>query len=200
MSALRTSMLSGVLLTVSKNIKVGEKSLRLFEVGNVFEKKTSGEIKSFDDFTEDEKIIFVLTGKAVEAEWHAKDREYDIYDIKGCAGAFLKKFSLDKETNDSYYREEDKFLNEKIIRKHKETVIGFGGSVKKEVLKKFDIDQNVYVYEFDLKELKKLRSKAYSYTELLKYPKAVRDCAFIIEKDVTSDKVAEALKKGGSKL
>lgn len=200
MSALRTSMLSGILLTVSKNIKVGEKNLRLFEVGNVFEKKTSGEIKSFDDFVEEEKIIFVLTGKAVEAEWHAKDREYDIYDIKGCADAFLKKFSLDKETNDSYYREEDKFLNEKIIRKHKETVIGFGGSVKKEVLKKFDIDQNVYVYEFDLKELKKLRSKVYSYTELLKYPKAVRDCAFIIEKDVTSDKVAEALKKGGSKL
>lgn len=200
MSALRTSMLSGALLTVSKNIKVGEKNLRLFEIGNVFEKKTADEIKSFDDFSEEEKIIFILTGKAVETEWYAKDRQYDIYDIKGCAGAFLKKFSLDKETNDSYYHEEDKFFNEKIVKKHKESVIGFGGSVKKEILTKFDIDQNVIVYEFDLNALRKIKPTAYAYSNLLKYPKAVRDCAFIIDKDITSDKVVAALEKGGSKL
>ena len=52
---LRTSLIPGALKTVAYNFNAYEKNLRLFEIGNVFNKKNEKEIKSFDDFSEDKK-------------------------------------------------------------------------------------------------------------------------------------------------
>ncbi len=50
MSYLRTSLLPGALQIVSANINVGEKDLKLFEVGNIFQLNKDEAIKDFSDF------------------------------------------------------------------------------------------------------------------------------------------------------
>ena len=201
MEYLRTSLLPGALSIVSKNINKGEKNLALFEIGNVLnliDNKTS--INSFDDFTEKEKLVFVLTGKKVEREWFAKTQSYDFYDLKGAVNSFLNKIALDYFTNDSYYSLGDSIYEYYFTKSYKNLVIGRGGKVSLTVLKQFDIDQDVFCFEFDIESLKSIKAEKKEYTELLKFPKVFRDFAFIFDKQVKFDEVREYILKNKSEL
>ncbi len=66
-------------------------------------------------------------------------------------------------------------------------VCGTGGTslfyeckVKSSVLKQFDIDQDVYCFELKVGKLKEITAPEKSYNELLKFPKVIRDFAFIL--------------------
>ena len=58
------------------------------------------------------------------------------------------------------------------------TKIAEGGKVSKGTLDDFDISQNVFLFDFNLDELKKLVKKKPVFHELLKYPQIKKDCAY----------------------
>ncbi|MGE5680319.1 MAG: phenylalanine--tRNA ligase subunit beta [Bacillota bacterium] len=199
MAALRTSLLPGALIAAAKNINIGEKNLRLFEVGNVFN-KISEEIKTFADFSEEEKIGFIITGKAQSATWYEKERVFDIYDLKGYIKSFLDKIGLDNELEDLYTQVENKNFDYTIAKTYNGSVVGFGGAVNRDVLKIFDIQQDVFAFEFSIAGLSAIPVKARRFKELLKYPKVIRDCAFILDRSITCEQVEKLLYKGSSSL
>ncbi|MDP4197104.1 MAG: phenylalanine--tRNA ligase subunit beta [Bacteroidota bacterium] len=199
MASLRTSLLPGALIAVAKNLNVGQKDLMLFEVGHVFN-KIAPEIKSFDDFSEENKIGFIITGKAQTTQWYEKERAFDIYDLKGLLSAFLDKIGLDNELKDLYTHVENKNFDYTFAKLYKDTVVGFGGAVSKDVLKKFDINQEVFAFEFNIEALKSIQLEPKRFKELLKYPKIVRDCAFILDRQITCEEVVNVIRKGSSAL
>jgi phenylalanyl-tRNA synthetase beta chain len=82
-----------------------------------------------------------------------------------------------------------------------DTVVGFGGSVSKEVLKKFDINQDVYCFQYDVLSLLAVLPKGKRhFSDLLKFPKVSRDFAFIFDNSVTYSEVIEFIKKSSSCL
>lgn len=200
MGYLRTSMLPGALDTVARNIKYGEKNIALFEVGHVFNKIAEGEIKSFDDFKEESHLIFILSGRQSEKEWYTEEKNYDFYTLKGYINSFCRKISLDNVLNDAYYFNANTFFDYYLTKEYEGKAIGEGGKIRKDVLKKFDITQDVYSFIFNLDELKNIQPGKKKYTEPLKYPKILRDFAFIFDKEVTCDEVKDFIKKSGSKL
>jgi len=200
MAALRTSLLQGALQAVSKNLNVGEKNLKLFEIGNIFYKNNSEEIKSFADFTEEEKISLVLTGNAGEIFWQEKERATDFYDLKALVNGLLSKIYLDNLLKDSYNHDGNLLFEYTIDKIYEDKVVGTGGLVKKEVLKKFDINQEVYFFEFDIKSLQNLPVRKKEFKELLKFPKVLRDCAFVVNNQTECTEIIDTIKKGSSKL
>jgi phenylalanyl-tRNA synthetase beta chain len=200
MEYLRTSLLPGALSVISQNIKYGEKDLQLFEIGDVFNKKANTEIKKFEDFTEKQNIIFVLTGKIEAHEWNQKERIADIYTMKGMLQSFERKILLDNVLNDSYYHSEDSCFDLSFTKKLKENEIGSGGRISKEVLKQFDIQQDVFAFEYSLDKLKEIKTKNRKYFEPLRFPKVIRDFAFIFDKSVQYDVVENFIVKEGSEL
>jgi phenylalanyl-tRNA synthetase beta chain len=201
MAYLRTSLLSGSLSVVSRNLNKGEKNLKLYEIGNVFnlyEGKTT--VNSFDDYVEEEKLIFVLTGKKTEREWYSKEKDYDFFDLKGIVNTFIKKISLDNVSNDSYYSKDNSIYEYYFSKIIKDRVIGLGGKVKSSVLMQFDIDQDVFGFELNLGKLKEITVPEKSYKELLKYPKVIRDFAFVFDKVTKFEEVKNLIQKKGSKL
>ena len=72
LSHIRPSLLPGMLITISNNLKVNERDLQLFEIGKVFEKSNERKIESFDDFTETEQLLMVLSGNLTRTEWFEK--------------------------------------------------------------------------------------------------------------------------------
>lgn len=199
MAVLRTSLIEGALSVVSKNLSVGEKNLKLFEIGNVFNKNTSDEIKGFQDFTETEKLIFVITGKT-DISWFEKERPFDFYDLKGGVDSFLTKIYLDNGLKDSYNSFQNNTFEYIYTKSHKGIEVGRGGKVNKNILKKFDIGQDVFIFEFNFTELSKIKAESRRFKELLKYPKVFRDSAFIIDKSITGDKVIDEIYKGSKGL
>ncbi|MGE5354269.1 MAG: phenylalanine--tRNA ligase subunit beta [Acidobacteriota bacterium] len=200
MAALRTSLLPGALLAVGKNLNVGEKNLKLFEIGHVFNKLSEGEIKSFKDFSETPDMMFTVTGKAGTVSWFSKERAFDIYDLKGIVNSFLEKICLDNVLVDSYNLVENKNYEYTFEKRYKDQVVGQGGLVRKDVLKKFDISQEVYCFEFDLDALAAIPVPQKKFKGLLKFPKVLRDCAFILDKKVTSQEVISLIYKSSSDL
>lgn len=199
MSTLRTSLIPGALFTVARNINAGEKSLAIFEIGNVFNRKNEG-LNSFEDFTEEEKICFVLTGRADDAEWYGKERNYDFYDLKGFVNSFLRRFYLDSVLNDTYYQNGSSIFEYYLDKTYKNEIIGQGGLLNKSVLKKFDINQDVYYFEFRLEKFFEIEPGIRKFKELLKFPKVVRDCAFIVDNNIAHDEVVQAMSDTKSEL
>lgn len=62
MTNLRTSLLPGLLMNVSRNINFRETNLKFFEIGHVF-KLISKNLLSFNDFAETQNCAIILTGK-----------------------------------------------------------------------------------------------------------------------------------------
>jgi phenylalanyl-tRNA synthetase beta chain len=200
MAYLRTSLIPGALAVVERNINAGEKNLELFEIGNVFNKKVQGEIKSFDDFEERTKLLFIISGKMKEKTWIGDEKQSDFYYLKGAINSFLCKISLDNALNDFYYQEENRIFDITYSKKSSEAESGYGGRVKKEVLKQFDIQQDVFCFEFDFDLLKRIKRPDKKYKEPLRFPKIIRDFAFIFDKEVAFEDAKKHIIKSGSGL
>ena len=200
MECLRTSLIPGALKVVSQNIKYGEKDLRLFEIGNVFNKLNHKKISSFDDFTEKGKLIFILTGKSTAKQWFGKDKPYDIFNLKGILNSFERKIFLDNVLNDSYNNNGSNFYDYYIQKNYKGTQIGEGGKLNNNILKQFDINQDVYLFEYNLELFKSIIPDKKYYIEPLKFPKIYRDFAFIFNKEIEFNSVEEFINKNSSDL
>ncbi|MDR3666233.1 MAG: phenylalanine--tRNA ligase subunit beta [Ignavibacteriaceae bacterium] len=201
MAFLRTSLISGALEVVSRNIKHGEKNLMLFEIGNVFNKNNSDSISSFNDFNEKTKFILIITGNEREKEWNFPQTPFDFYSLKGLVNSFNSKFLLDNVLNDSYYFTQNRIFDYSFDKKIGNDVIGIGGKISQQVLKQFDINQDVYCFEYDVSLLQTaLPSGKRHYTDLLKFPKVLRDFAFIFDKSVTYSQVIEHINNSSSGL
>ncbi|MCK9209302.1 MAG: phenylalanine--tRNA ligase subunit beta [Ignavibacteriaceae bacterium] len=197
MGYLRTSLLASALPVVEKNINVGEKNIKLFEIGKVF-LKVNDDLFTFSDFVEEERFLFLLTGKISEKEWYTGERDFDFYDLKSFVNECFQKKTLDNLLNDSYYHNGNKIFDYFFTKSFGTTVLGSGGKVKKEVLKQFGIQQDVFCFEGSVEVLKSITPKGRAFTGLLRFPKVMKDFAFIFEKDIPVENVASFIKKKGS--
>lgn len=200
MSTLRTSLIPGMLTTVSNNIKVNEKDLQLFEVGKVFELKTDDKIKSFDDFTESQHLLLAISGNAVRTEWFDKDRKYDVYDIIGLAQSFLEKILPGLNFKTAYSTDQSSFFDLSFQILLKNNKIGIGGKLRKEITSLFDVDSEVFGFQADIEILKEIEGSKRTFNELLKFPKVVRDFAFVLGNDVDVSRVIDVIKEASSNL
>lgn len=198
MAYLRTSLIPGALRVIAHNIRNGQKNLAFFEIGNVFNLNTKESIKSFKDFIEERRLLLILSGNESEKGWNSSQKVVDFFSLKGLVDSFLTKFPLDNVLNDSYYHSIDTIYAYYFTKNLNKSVIGSGGVIKKDVLKQFDIDQDVFCFEFNLKYLKSRNNKYYS--EPIKYPKVIRDFAFIFDKTVSYEEVIQFIRKKGSEL
>ncbi len=183
MAYLRTSLLVSALPTIANNIKKGEKDIAVFEIGKVFN-MLNNSVKSFSDFEEKKKLLFILTGKKQKRNWYSEEKEFDIFDLKGLINSFFEKFSLDNVLNDSYNSIQNKIYDYQFTVNFKENTFGYGGKLNNDVLKIFDVAQPVFSFEADLESFSGKVENKKSFHELLKYPKILRDVAFIFDKSV----------------
>ncbi|BDQ01760.1 phenylalanine--tRNA ligase subunit beta [Ignavibacterium sp.] len=184
MSCLRTSLLAGALNSVKRNLNFGIRDMMLFEIGNVFNKKIDSAIVSFDDISEKQNLILVLSGKEEEKSWNTQEKFFDFYSLKGLVNSFTRKISLDNQLTDFYYSSENEIYSFYQTKNFNNNVVGVGGKVKKDVLNKFDVNQDVFVFEFDLTAIKQIKPEIKKYVEPPKFPKIIRDFAFVFDKSV----------------
>lgn len=200
MSHLRTSLLPGALFTIQKNLNVKEKNLLLFEVGSTFNKLGEGEISSFDDFTEHEEMIILVTGNRLNDEWYSKEQPNDIYDLKGYVDEYLRKLDVAYALQDKNEISGNNLFEYGTAKTYKKKEVAWGGILKQSLLKEFEISQEVFVFIFNITEMKKINRRVRRFNELLKYPKVVRDAAFVLDKNVLNNDIELTIIQSCSKL
>lgn len=197
MSNARPSLLPGMLITISKNLKVREKNLAFFEIGHTFIKKAE-ELKTFDDIEEHEHLLVAITGLANSSQWYQKERSFDYFDLKGIVENIIDFIGSKGKAESVSSAEKNIEFGESIQIKSKNIVTY--GKLNSETAKYFDINQQVFFADFDLTLIKELEKKEKNFTELLKYPKVSRDFAFVFDKNISSREIIQTIKDSCSEL
>ncbi len=200
MESLRTSLIPGTLRTIKENIFHGTKDLGIFEFGKVYFSNSGGEKENpLANFVEKSQLLISFSGNTKPGSWDDPPRKYDIFDVKGELQTLFKKIFLDKIKFIPYSTTNALTQMGLTIEIQGET-IGSVGVIHKEMLQKYDIEQDVFCAELDLGLLTKVATREKKYSSLPKYPSVTRDVAFVVSKSVQAGDLHSAIKRSAGVL
>ncbi|MFH1689447.1 MAG: phenylalanine--tRNA ligase subunit beta [Candidatus Eisenbacteria bacterium] len=185
MPLLRTSMMPALLDVVRRNRNVGEKDLRLFEMGKVFWKDEGGLSESW-------VLAGALTGHAGRLSWGETPRPVDFFDGKGVLWALAEALDIDTPEIACYDGQLlDAGASAGFSVRGEEP--GVFGMLSKGVLTAWELADPVFVFEIDLERLCGFIPSAVSFEELARYPKARRDVALVVDERSAAGDVLAAV-------
>jgi phenylalanyl-tRNA synthetase beta chain len=193
---LRTTLVSSVLETVSRNHSRKNEDVRIFEIGTVFKPK---QIPLTELPVETIKLCGALTGHRYPHSWSQSREMTDFYDAKGVVEILLDKLGIGKytvESGEHYAMHPGKTA---FFKKGRE-VIATVGEVHPKVQQNMDIAKKTYLFEMDIKVLMKYSSLIPRYKAVPKYPATSRDLALTVAAEVTAAEVEAKITKSGGKF
>ncbi|HCQ13024.1 phenylalanine--tRNA ligase subunit beta [Flavobacterium sp.] len=179
LSAMRQSLLFSGLEAVSYNINRKNSDLKLFEFGKSYRKLLSG-------YNEKKHLTLFSTGNRTLESWTNTQKPTDFFLFKGYVNSILSRLGFDKTQNTPV--ENDVFA-EGIGFTYGKDVLVEMGTVKKSILKHFDIKQEVFYADFNWDLVLKLLSNKIKYTAIPKYPEVRRDFALLVDSSVAFESV-----------
>lgn len=198
LNVMRQTLLFGGMEVIAHNINRQVVSMKLFEFGSVYSKK-SPEIHGVQDIDEHKAFSLLITG-ATEKSWCAPSEKSGFFVLKGYLELILRRFGADSYSMDCLPAPEDLFSEglEYSLRGEKVAVIG---TVLPSVLKKFGIKQPVFAAEISFDALLTFaRTNVIKYSPLPKFPEVRRDLALLVDEGVTFADMRRAAFRAGRKL
>jgi phenylalanyl-tRNA synthetase beta chain len=195
MSAMRVSLWTGLLDSVSKNQKRQQNRVRLFETGLRFIKDELAE----NGIRQQPMLSGVIIGNVNDEHWSIETRAADFFDLKADLEAVLD-LTVD---NGSF-----EFIAEKhsalhpgqsagIYRNGKN--VGYIGSLHPSLKKPFALNGQAIVFEIEIDAI--LTRQLPQAGDISKFPANSRDLAFVVDNHVNAGKVLKFIEKiGGSDL
>jgi len=190
MNVMRATLLPSLLDTLSYNINQGIESLKIFEIGSVFNKVDSSKIN------ETEVVGGLITGIQGKDNWSRSNKKLDFFDLKGDLETVLP--DLPKFT---FKKEQVPFLHPgKTAALYKgQKKVGFLGTVNPKLLDKLDIKEEVNFFEFSIDDISS--KKNIKFQKFSRFPLAQRDLSFVVDEEITNSSITDAiLTKAGSNL
>ncbi|MFD2890532.1 phenylalanine--tRNA ligase subunit beta [Flavobacterium chuncheonense] len=191
LSAMRQSMLFSGLEAISFNTNRRRSDLKLFEFGKTYHKLPSG-------FEENKHLTMFVCGNRNDENWNQAQQKSDFFLFKGYINSIFSRLGLDtKLTN--LPLENDVFAEGVALAIGKEIVVEFG-TVKKNILKHFDIKQEVLYADFAWARIQKYISNKLKFTDIPKYPEVRRDLALLLDDTVSFEQLFKLAKQTEKKL
>ena len=184
LDVMRTTLLPGLLTSLSRNLRRQQGRVRLFETGVAF---LQGDVMN-----EVERIAAVATGDVLPEQWGVSNREIDFFDVKGDIERLFSMKGADGrpsfEAGELPWMHPGASAEVKLSGK----TAGWCGAVHPSVLKAFDIKKNVYAFEIDLDFL--LSRDVPFAKEISRFPSVRRDIAVLLPNDVTFMNVEKCIR------
>lgn len=178
LNTLRTTTLVNLLKAVEQNIKFGKKSVKLFEIGSVFNAKR-------EEFT---KIGFIFSGQ-VEKELFlnsGKPKEIDFYTFVDKLNSIIGNFELKKMEE----------IDNRLIHPHQSANIFFNGKkvgfiskLHLDIAKELDLP-DTFIAEIDFKAIDFNLKEAHEFS---KFQASTRDLSLIAPKNLEFFKIREEI-------
>ena len=179
LSAMRQSLLFSGLEAVSFNINRRNTDLKLFEFGKTYHKLPSG-------FDEPKHLSLFTTGNRLDESWTNAQKPSDFFLFKGYVNNILSRLGINniqtKPISNDVFAEGIAFANGNNV------LVEFG-TVKKSILKHFDIKQEVFYADFDWNKVLKSISNKIKFVEIPKYPGVRRDLALLLDDSVAFENI-----------
>ena len=176
LSVMRQSMLFSGLTAISHNINRKRGNLKFFEFGHTYHKLESKRL-------ENKHLSLFLTGNRNEDSWEKPTHKTDFYLLKTRTESVLSRLGINKivsaplESND---------FSEGLLLKSNKKEVAVIGIVKNNIVKAFDIKQDVFYADFNWDNVLALVSKNnIAFADIPKYPEVKRDFALLLDKNTS---------------
>ena len=200
LGVLRNSIFSNLIMYMSKNLDRGFKDLSIFEIGPIFNGSNPGEQNTV--------VCGLSAGKINRLSWNDKERDVDVFDVKRDviqtlveAGYNSDKFFIDSETPNYFHPGKSGRL---FLNRGKDLVAAYFGEIHPNILKNIDLKTETLVgFEIfidNLKLPKKTLNDQKTKFVVSDYQKSERDFAFIVNKNISSQDLINAISNVGQNL
>jgi phenylalanyl-tRNA synthetase beta chain len=170
-SALRTSLLPGLLGVVKRNAPAEQEGMRIFEMGKVFLKESNGGLP-----LEEHHITALFTRNARPVQWLGEKRQFDFFDMKGALEALIDHLGVDGDISQARKQEEPGYIYRWSL---KSRVIAEGGPLALKTLSHYDIADPVYYFDLILDALPAKGGGRSAFTPISHYPAVKRDLCVV---------------------
>ena len=185
---LRCSIITSLYKIYEYNVAHYNKDVSIFEIGKSFYKKG-------DTYNEENKIACLMTGEYYYGINNSK--KVDFYIIKGIAEELLDflgyggRYSFVVKDN----MPEQLHPGQSAMISVNNDIVGLIGKVHPEITK-----EDVFVMEINLDKLLAKKTGKMKYKEISKYPTVKKDISIVVDKNITSNEIAVAIKKSAGSL
>ncbi|MCD7962823.1 MAG: phenylalanine--tRNA ligase subunit beta [Rikenellaceae bacterium] len=184
LSVMRQTLLYNALEAAQLNVNRKSSDLKLYEVGNCYFNKNSGE-KGLKNYSERKYISILISGNENQISWNSKQLKSDFFTLKSLAEKLLKRLGLYLENFDSEYVNSSIYKEGLKVGQRGKHLLTYGILCGK-LNDSFDIKNEVYFLDLDFDNLISfIKNNKIRVKELPKYPEVKRDLALLIDKSVT---------------
>ena len=185
-SIMRTTSLNGMLTSLATNYNRRNKTVRLYEMGNIYLPKSL-------PLTElpDERMQFTL----------GMYGDGDFFSMKGIVEEFLDKIGMHlKETYDPNAGKSFLHPGRQANIIYDGTVIGYLGEVHPTVAATYGIGERAYVAVLDMPSIVPMATFDRKYEGIAKFPAVTRDISMVVPKNVLVGQIEEVIAVRGGQI
>jgi phenylalanyl-tRNA synthetase beta chain len=158
----------------------------LYEFGKTYHNTTEG-------YIEEKHLTLTLTGNRTAESWIKGQEKSDFFLLKGYVMAILSRLGLDQKAISLPFSN-DVYAEGLALAIGKEIIVEFG-SIKKNIVKHFDIKQEVVFADFNWGKLQKYISNKIKYSDIAKYPEVRRDFALLVDEQIQFEQIFNLAKQ-----
>lgn len=188
LSALRTSLLPGLVENAIWNFNREAEGVHIFEVGNIYYWEQE------ETHRENLNLAILTTGLRSGRTWKEAERETDFYVLKGAVEDVCNYLGYDQlsfEPVEHPFFEPGQALRVLV----KKEPVGLLGLLNGNLARSYDLERPAYCAEIDLNELLRKQPRAFSFQPVPRYPGTSRDLSFLVEDSLTYQQIQQQLQK-----
>lgn len=193
LNVMRQNLLFGGLETVLYNLNRKNSDLHLYEFGQTYklltDKKNQNDV--LVKYEEIKHLSLFLTGKTSKESWYSDEKEVNFFYTKAFVNNILKRFGINVTSAQSMQSSSGIFSEGLVYYSEQEVIVEFG-LLASNILKQYDITQEIYYADFNWDVvIKLLKGSDTSFSTIPKYPEVRRDLALLVDKKVQFSEIEE---------
>ncbi|MCB7480898.1 phenylalanine--tRNA ligase subunit beta [Christiangramia sediminis] len=191
LSVLRQSMIFSGLEAISYNINRKRNNIKIFEFGKTYHSYVSGR-------EENKHLSLFISGERTSESWNGLAGKGNFFFLKGTINSIFEKLGIANLKSKAV--KSDIFSEGLQLSSKKAKLVEFG-VVKKSILKKFDIEQEVIFADFNWDEVIEMtKHQKTSFSPIPKYPRVRRDFALLLDQSVTYEEIEQIARQSEKKM
>ncbi len=200
MSALRPSLLTGLVTVASYNQARGAGALRLFEAGHVYRRSVAAS-DLVEGYHEHTSLVLSMSGPAHRAAWDADARPTDVYDLKGVVLDVLADLGI-PDVAETPRPAPDGLTAYALDLSSGGTRLGSLGRLADGVADQADLQSELFVAELDWDALASLASRdgVTAYHPISRFPTVERDLALVVPQAQAAGPLLDTIRQSGAPL
>ena len=203
LGVMRQTLLFGGLESICRNVNHKMPNLRFFEFGNCyhFSPEKNNDEDPIKAYTEEMHLGMWLTGRRVEGSWAHADEQSNFYELKAYVMNIFNRLGVNPGIVVAEKSDNNVFGKALALKARSGKSLCEMGTVSHKLLKKMDIDQDVFYADINWNNIMRaIKKNETLYHDISKFPSVSRDLALLIDKSVEFEQIEQIARQTEKKL